>query len=158
MTIKLSSKPWFASWPNDIPQNLEYPKSTLHGILETTAEKFPEKIAIIYSSRTITYQELDSLSNKFAGALAALGVEKGDRIGIFLPNIPQFIIGYYGALKAGAVLTPISPLHKEREVTYQLKDSEAETLIVLGSLYSLSEPPKALLILGESRVVDPLPA
>ncbi len=139
MTNNASSKPWFASWPRDIPQNLEYPNSTLHGILETTAEKFPKKIAIIYSTRTVTYQELNSLSNKFAGALAALGVEKGDRIGIFLPNIPQFMIAYYGALKAGAVLTPISPLHREREVAYQLKDSESETLIVLDSLYSIIE-------------------
>lgn len=139
MTMKAYKKPWFGSWPKGIPQKLEYPNSTLQELLKTTAEEFPDKIAIVYSSRNITYKELDSLSDKFAGALAVLGVGKGDKIAILLPNIPQFIVAYYGALKAGAVLTPISPLNKEREVTYQLKDSEAETLVVLNSLYPIVE-------------------
>ena len=68
-----------------------------------------------------------------------LGVKKGDRVAIFLPNIPQFVIAYFGILKTGAVLTAISPLHREREVEYQLSDSEAETIIALDSLYPIVE-------------------
>jgi long-chain acyl-CoA synthetase len=139
LPVQAKNKPWFSSWPQDLPQNLEYPEVPLHKILEKTAEEHPEKAAIAYFEREITYAELDSLSNQFAGALAALGVKKGDRVAIFLSNIPQFLIAYYGVLKAGAVLTAISPLHKEREVAYQLNDAEAETVVALDSLYPIVE-------------------
>ena len=135
--MQAKKKPWFGSWPQDLSQNLEYPKVTLHEILEKTAKEHPEKVAVACSEREITYSELDSLSNQFAGVLAASGVKKDDRVAIFLPNIPQFLITYYGVLKAGAVLTAISPLHKEREVAYQLNDAEAETIIALDSLYPI---------------------
>jgi long-chain acyl-CoA synthetase len=137
--VQTENKPWFSSWPKNLPRNLAYPEVPLHAILEKTAKEHPEKAALAYAEREITYAELDSLSDRFAAALAALGVEKGDRVAIFLPNIPQFIIAYYGALKAGAVLTAISPLHKEREVAYQLCDSEAETIVALDALYPVVE-------------------
>jgi long-chain acyl-CoA synthetase len=137
--MQVKNKPWFRLWPKDVPKNLEYLKVPLHAILEKTAKKHPEKAAIAYLEEEITYAELNSLSNQFAGALRALGVKKGDRVAIFLPNIPQFVIAYYGILKAGAVLTAISPLHKERELEYQLTDSEAETIIALDSLYPIVE-------------------
>jgi long-chain acyl-CoA synthetase len=137
--MQAKNEPWFSSWPQDVPKNLEYPKVPLHAILEKTAKEHPEKAAIAYSEGEITYAELDSLSNQFAAALAALGVKKGDRVAVFLPNIPQFVIAYYGVLKAGAVLTAVSPLHKEHEVAYQLNDSEAETIVALDSLYPVVE-------------------
>ncbi len=137
--MQAKNEPWFSSWPQDVPPNLEYPKVPLHAILEKTAKEHPEKAAIAYSEGEITYAELDSLSNQFAAALIALGVKKGDRVAVFLPNIPQFVIAYYGVLKAGAVLTAISPLHKEREAAYQLNDSEAETVVALDSLYPVVE-------------------
>jgi long-chain acyl-CoA synthetase len=133
------NKPWYSLWPKNVPKNLEYPKVPLYEILEKTAKEHPEKAAIAYFDGEITYRELDSLSTKFAAALAALGDKKGDRVAIFLPNIPQFVIAYYGVLKAGAVLTAISPLHKEREVEHQLSDSEAETIVTLDSLYPIVE-------------------
>ena len=69
--------------------------------------------------------------------LFKLGVKKGDRVAIFLPNIPQFVVAYFGILKAGAVATSISPLHREREVEYQLNDSGAETVVALDSLFPI---------------------
>jgi long-chain acyl-CoA synthetase len=135
--MQAKNKPWFRLWPKDVPKNLEYPKVPLHAILEKTAKEHPEKAAIAYFEGEITYRELDSLSNQFAGALNALGVKKGGRVAVFLPNIPQFVLAYFGTLKAGAVLTAISPLHKEREVAYQLNDSEAETIVALDSLYPI---------------------
>jgi long-chain acyl-CoA synthetase len=137
--MQAKNKPWFRLWPKDVPKNLEYPKVPLHAILEKTAKEHPEKAAIAYFEGEITYRELDSLSNQFAAALAALGVKKGDRAAVFLPNIPQFVIAYFGVLKVGAVLTAISPLHREREVEHQLNDSEAETIIALDSLYPIVE-------------------
>lgn len=137
--MQTEKKPWFNSYPKDVPRKLEYPDVPLHEILEKTAKEHPEKAAIAYSGNSIAYAELDSLCKRFAAALAGLGVKKGDRVAIFLPNIPQFVIAYYGALKAGAVVTAISPLHKEREVAYQLGDSGAETIVALDQLYSIVE-------------------
>jgi long-chain acyl-CoA synthetase len=133
------NKPWFSSCPAEVPKSIEYPQIPLHAILTNTAKDNPEKATIAYFENEITYAELDSLSDQFASALAKLGVKKGDRVAVFLPNIPQFVIAYFGSLKAGAVLTAISPLHKEREVEYQLNDSEAETIIALDSLYPIVE-------------------
>ena len=133
------NEPWFTNWPADVPKSIEYPQVPLFEILRTTAKKHPEKTAISYFENEISYSELDLLSDKFAVALSKLGVPKGDKVAIFLPNVPQFIIAYFGILKVGAVTTAISPLYKEREVEYQLNDSEAETIVVLDSLYPIVE-------------------
>ncbi len=129
--------PWSNLWPNGIPKLIDYPEVPLQEILKKTGETCPEKIAIVYGEQEISYSQLEKLSNQFANALIKLKVEKGDRIAVFLPNIPQFIISYFGALKAGAVVTAISPLYREREVEYQLADSGAETIVVLDSLYPI---------------------
>jgi len=132
-------KPWFKFWPKDVPRHIEYPEISLSQLLTRTSEKAPQQTAIIYFNRKITYSQLDQASNKFAAALVAQGVKKGDKVAIFLPNIPQFVIAYYGTLKLGAVETAISPLYKEREVEHQLADSEAETIVVLDILYPILE-------------------
>jgi long-chain acyl-CoA synthetase len=131
--------PWFKCWPAGVPKHIEYPNVPLQEILKKAAEAYPEKAAIVYGEREISYGQLEAFSNQFANALVKLGVEKGDRVAVFLPNIPQFIISYFGALKAGAVVTTISPLHREREVLYQLADSGAETIVVLDSLFPIVE-------------------
>lgn len=135
--MQMENKPWFGSWPPAVPRKIEYPKTPLHELLEKAAKAYPTKTAIAYGEREITYAELNSLSSRFAAALSKLGIEKGERVALFLPNIPQFVIAYYGILKTGAVLTAISPLHKEREVAYQLNDAEAGTIIALDTLYPI---------------------
>ena len=132
-------KLWFKRWPADVPKSIEYPAVPLQGLLEKTADQYPDKVAISYCEQEITYSRLNSLSNRFGYALAKLGVLKGDRVALFLPNIPQFLIAYFGALKAGAAVTAISPLHREREVEHQLSDSGAETVVALDSLYPIVE-------------------
>lgn len=132
-------KPWFKSWPEGVPQHIDYPEVPLFELLRKTAQKYPNHTALIYFNRAITYKELDEASDKFATALVDLGVKKGDRVAIFLANVPQFIISYYGTLKTGAIVTAVSPLYKEREVEHQLGDSEAETIVVLDLLYPLVE-------------------
>src|SRR5512136_865299 len=102
------AKPWYLSWPAGVPQTLQYQSVPLFQLLRKTAKENPKKIAIAYRDIDITYSELDSLSDKFASALASMGVRKSDRVAIWLPNIPQFIIAYYGILKVGAVVTAIS--------------------------------------------------
>jgi long-chain acyl-CoA synthetase len=120
-----------------VPKHLEYPNVPLHGILHKTAGVFSKKTAIVYDERDISYGELEMFSNQFANALVKLGVEKSDRVAVFLPNVPQFIIAYFGALEAGAVITTISPLNREREVEHQLADSGAKTIVTLDSLYPI---------------------
>jgi long-chain acyl-CoA synthetase len=120
-----------------LPRKIEYPQVPLQGILHESAEKFPQKTAIVCGEREITYARLDAVSNQFANALSKLGVKKGDRVAVFLPNVPEFIIAYFGTLKAGAVVTAISPLHREREVEYQLRDSGAEAIVTLDSLFGV---------------------
>ncbi|MBX5328461.1 MAG: long-chain fatty acid--CoA ligase [Candidatus Bathyarchaeota archaeon] len=132
-------KPWFKFWPEKVRKHIDYPEIPLFEFLRKTAEKYPFKTALVYFHREITYKELDLLTDKFATALDSLGVKKSDKVAIFLPNVPQFIIAYYGAIKIGAIATAISPLYKEREVEHQLNDSEAETIVVLDLLYPIIE-------------------
>jgi long-chain acyl-CoA synthetase len=110
---------------------------TLQSILSKTAEALPEKIAITYGNQKFTYKKLDDFSSRFAGALVNCGVARGSRVALFLPNIPQFVIAYFGVLKAGGIVTVVSPLHKSEEVEWQLCDSGAQAIVVLEPLYSI---------------------
>ncbi len=130
-------KPWFKFWPAAVPENLDYPEVPLHQLLRKSAKKHPEALVLVFFEREITYAELDLLSDQFAAAPAALGVKKDGKVAVFLPNIPQFINAYFGALKAGPVITAISPMRKEREVAYQLNDSQAETIVSLDTIYPI---------------------
>jgi len=128
-------RPWFRNWPEGVPKRIDYPKFPLHALLEKSVQDFPDKPAIIFLGKKITYRELGSLVNRFATALYNLGVRKGDVVGLYLPNMPQFVIAYYGALKIGAVVTGISPLFIERELEFQLSDSEAKAIVLLDALF-----------------------
>jgi len=131
------NKPWLDNWPAQVPKHIDYPNVPLQGLLEKSAEAYPKNVAIIGREQETTYAQLDLLTNQFANALTKLGIVKGDRVALFLPNIPQFVIAYFGALKAGAVVTALSPLYREREVEYQLRDSGAQTVVALDSLYPI---------------------
>jgi len=129
--------PWFGSWPKDVPQHIDYPDFSLGELLRKSALASPAQVAINYFGTCITFKELDGLVDKFGAALQNMGVGKGDRIAIYLPNIPQFVIAYYGALRVGAVVVACSPLYKEREIGYILKDSEAKVIVAWDRLYPL---------------------
>src|SRR5262245_46683399 len=98
-------------------------------MLRESARAVPEKAAIIFDDFKLTYDHLDALSNQVAGGLRAAGVEPGDRVALMLPNVPQFVIGYYGILKAGAIAVPMNVLLKAPEVAYYLADSGARCLV-----------------------------
>jgi len=130
------NRPWFSAWPEDVPKSIKT-RVALHEILERTSKSYPEKVAIAFSDREITFQDLNLFSDEFAAALIAFGVKKNDRVAVFLPNVPQFVITYFATLKIGAVVTAITPLLKEREIEHQLNDSEAATIVTLDSLYPI---------------------
>jgi len=125
----------FKSWPDQWPKNLNYPEQPVYSFLDHTAARVPNRIAIIFGGMELTYGQLKELSDRFATALDDMGVRKGDRVAIHLLNMPQFAIAYYGAIRIGAVFTPLSPLLSPREALHQLNDSEAETLISMDLLF-----------------------
>ena len=130
-------KPWFASYDPGVPLTLDYPRLPLYQFLESAAARFPQRTATIYQGAALTYEQIDEFANRFANALIALGVRKGDRVALLLPNTPQFAMTYYGALKAGAIVVAVNPLWVEREVEHQLADCGAETIVVLSRRYPL---------------------
>jgi long-chain acyl-CoA synthetase len=132
-------KPWLAHYEPGVPPSLEYPAVTLHGLLERTAERYPERLATIFLGGKLSYRALNEAANRFAQALLHLGLQPGDRVALMLPNCPQFLIAFYGALKAGAVVVAINPLYTPRELEYQLNDAEAGILVTLSKFYPTVE-------------------
>ncbi|RJP27810.1 MAG: acyl-CoA synthetase [Actinobacteria bacterium] len=121
----------YVSWPQGVCKHLSYPEIPVFQVLRSSAARWPERNAMIFGGMEITFRELDLLTDRFAAALADQGVKKGDRVGVHLPNCPQFAIAYFGLLKAGAVFVPLSPLLSERELAFQLDDAGVETYIGL---------------------------
>jgi long-chain acyl-CoA synthetase len=132
-------KPWLKFYDEDVPHTLKYPRVPLHWFLEESARKHPDTLASImpgkFGETTLTFKEINALANRLANALVDLGVKKGDRVAIYMPNCPQFMIAYYAILKAGGVVVATSPLYSPREVEHQLNDSGAETIILLSMFY-----------------------
>ena len=100
----------FTAWPAEWPRSLSYPEQPVFAFLDHTAVRAPDRIALIFGGMELTFGELKNLADRFAAALTSMGIQKGDKVAIHLPNCPQFAIAYYGALKTGAVFTPLSPL------------------------------------------------
>ena len=114
-------------------------KYPLQEILKRTAARVPEKVAVIDGEKSYTYRQLDEYSDRFAAALARLGVVKGDRVGILTPNCIEFEIAFFGIIRAGAVATTINSGYREREVAHQINGAGAEVLIVHEELLPVAE-------------------
>lgn len=128
-------KVWLELYPDEIPASIDYDEKPLHEFLIDTAKRYPEKKALYFMGKEITYSELLDQTKKMASYLQSLGMEKGERVSIMLPNSPQSVIAYYGALMAGAIVVQTNPLYKERELEYQMKDSGAKFIICLDMLF-----------------------
>jgi long-chain acyl-CoA synthetase len=133
--VMTGSRPWTRFYEPSVPPSLPYPDLTLGSLLEATARKFSDHTALLFYGKKISYAELDALANRFAHGLATLGVRKGDRVAIMLPNVPQMVIAYYGTLRTGAIAVPTNPLYHEHELEVQLRDSGAETIVALDLFY-----------------------
>jgi long-chain acyl-CoA synthetase len=116
---------------------IDIPEIPFGEMLWESAQRFPEKIALVFQGQKISYRELDGLANSFANALAKLGVKKGDRVALYMTNRPEYIISVYGIARLGAVFTPMNPTYKEGEIEHQLNDADASVLVVQESLYPL---------------------
>jgi long-chain acyl-CoA synthetase len=127
---------WLAHYDQGVPETLgPYPERTLPDDLAEAVAQRPEAPALLFKGRTISHGELDRRSDAFAAALAGLGVAKGDRVALLLPNCPQFLICELGAWKAGAVVHPLNPIYTEQELEGALRRTRAETIVVLSPFY-----------------------
>lgn len=128
-------RPWHKHYPKEVNTSYDYPKQNLAQFLIDSATKYPEQTALYFLGKTMTYGELLDSAYRFAHVLKGLGVKKGDRVAVMLPNCPQSVIAYYGTLLYGAIVVQTNPLYVERELEYQLKDSGATVLVVLDLLF-----------------------
>ena len=136
-------QPWFKSYEPLVPHTLEYPDITLDAFLAESARKYPYNTASNFVlsylaggrftvGGKLTYRKLSELADRFATALYQLGVRKGDRVALMLPNSPHFVIAFFGAMKLGAIVVNNNPTYTARELSPQLQDSGAETIILLN--------------------------
>jgi long-chain acyl-CoA synthetase len=135
--------PWFKSYEQRVPHTLEYPDVTLDYFLDESTRKYPYNTATNFVlsylaggrftvGGKLTYRKLNELVDRFAHALYQLGVRKGDRVALMLPNSPHFVIAFFGAMKIGAVVVNNNPTYTARELKHQIEDSGAETIILLN--------------------------
>jgi long-chain acyl-CoA synthetase len=145
----MEHRPWFDKYDKGVPRSLEpYPKIPLFGFVEQAARDYPDNTALIFKPRAMkgaldgltggkmTYRTLNELTDRLAGALARLGVKKGDRVVIFMPNSPQFIIAYFAIMKAGGIVVATNPLYSAREMEYQFNDCGAELILATSNFYA----------------------
>lgn len=125
---------WHRAYAPVVPPSVDYEHITMPEALQRTARNFPDSVALIMMGKKITYRELDDLVNRFASALADLGIQKGDKVALLLPNIPQVVISAYALFRMGAVVVMNNPLYTERELEHQLKDSDSRMAICLDLL------------------------
>jgi long-chain acyl-CoA synthetase len=131
-------KAWFNSYPQEVSYQLKKTSGSLYEMFEDSSNLFSQNIAIVFFNRKILYADLKESVLRFAFFLKQLGIKKGDRVGIMLPNSPQFVISYYALLKLGAVVVLFNPMYTEREIQLQVDDSEIETFITLDLFYEKS--------------------
>ncbi|NMC05350.1 MAG: long-chain fatty acid--CoA ligase [Candidatus Lokiarchaeota archaeon] len=138
-------KPWFKHWPPGVPKAIDPVPIPLDQILRDAARAFPDAIATTYYDAQLTYAKLDEIADRIATGLVKLGLKKGDTVALHFTNVPPCIASYFGVLRAGGIVTLISPLFKSLEIKYQLKDSDARFLVVwegFDGLYDYDGLPK----------------
>lgn len=132
----MDNKPWLKNYDKGVPATLQpYVQQTIVDLMRETVSQRPDHMALYFKGTKMSYGQLDQLSDQFANALIAMGVKKGDRVALVMPNIPQFVVAEFGAWKAGAVAACINPLYTEYELEHALNECGAETAVVMTLFY-----------------------
>ncbi|MBW2490035.1 MAG: long-chain fatty acid--CoA ligase [Deltaproteobacteria bacterium] len=132
--IRYENKPWLTSYEKGVPEKLDYEDICLPKILERTAGKFPNKMALLFEGYKVTYRELDDMVTRFSAALNSFGIQKGDSVAILLPNLIPCVVAYYAILRVGGIAVMNNPLYSDRELEHQFNDSGSKVLITLDLL------------------------
>lgn len=130
----MSNKPWLRHYPVEVPPTFNYPTHNLAKFLVESAVNYPENIALEFMGKKISYRTLLDSCYRFANTLLKLGIQKGERVAVMLPNCPQAVIAYYGTLLMGGVVVMTNPLYMPRELEHQLRDSESRLIVTLDAL------------------------
>lgn len=151
--------PWLAHYPAGVSWHQQITAAPLYKLLDAAASRHPARICTNFLGRTITYGEMSRLVDRAAAGLVKLGVGKGTKVGLFLPNSPTFIVFYYAVLKAGGTVVNYNPLYTVEELTFQVKDSETDLMVTLD-LKVLFSKVEALMVAGTLKraIVASFPA
>ena len=132
----MTAPTWLKGYDEGVPTTLQpYPERTLLDYLSESARDWPDRRFLLFKGSSVSYRQLEQESDSLAAALVAIGVKRGDRVALCLPNCPQFMIAEFAAWKAGAIVSPFNPTYSEREMAVVLQATGAETLIVLNRFY-----------------------
>lgn len=131
----MEKRPWHDWYDEGVPVSIDYPDVPLFHFLEDSARKYPDQPCTIFKGAEITYREMSKLTDTLAAGLADLGVRKGDRVGILIPNTPQFVLAYFAVLKIGGVVVATNPMYTGREIIHQANDSGMKVMIVMSNFY-----------------------
>ncbi len=123
--------PWTANYDNGVDWNMNFGAKPVFALLDETRTKFADRPAFDFLGKKYTWAEISDLSSRFAAGLQALGIKKGQKIGLFLPNSPYFLIAYYGILRTGATVVNFNPLYAEKELAHQIADSETDMMVTV---------------------------
>ena len=132
----MAGRPWTKYYDEGVPTTIDYPAVPLYYFLEEAAQKYPNNPCTLFKGAEISYREMNDLSNRLAAGLIDLGVKKGDRVGIFMPNTPQFVMAYFAILKVGGVVVATNPLYSSREIEHQVNDAGVEIMLVMSNFYN----------------------
>jgi long-chain acyl-CoA synthetase len=149
MNLTYADKPWLKHYDDGVAQTIAVPDHPLPWLLEESARKSPNNVAIVFQGQKINYRELNDAADAVAAGLVASGFKKGDRAVIYMPNTPQFVMIYFGVLRAGGIVIATNPLYSERELQHQLQDCGAETVFVMSRYY---QPLKNVQRQGQTNV------
>jgi len=135
-SLDMKKYPWLKHYDPGVPYSLQpYPEQTLLDVVSDTVHQRPDHTVSIFKGARLSYATLQGLSDAFANALISDGIKKGDRVGLLLPNCPQFLITQFGVWKAGGIAAPINPLYTEHELERLFKECQVETVVVLTPFY-----------------------
>ncbi len=132
---QMSKHPWFLHYPEGTPHELSLPPETLMTMFSRSAQRFARRPALYFFGKTLSYHDCLSLIERFACGLAALGIRKGDRVALCLPNTPQAVIAYFGIIRAGGIVVPCNPTYTEHELSHQLRDAGTRAIVVLDMMH-----------------------
>jgi len=133
----MEDRPWLKHYDSGVPYHIEYPPVPLFYFLEESARKYPGRACTMFKGAKVSYAEMDELTDRLAAGLAELGVKQGDPVGVMMPNTPQFVVAFYGILKAGGAVVANNPLYTARELEHQLNDAGVEVMLVMSNFYNL---------------------
>lgn len=131
----MKDRPWVEHYDKGVPATIEYPQAPLFHFLDDSARKYPDRACTIFKGAVVTYKEMNDITDHLAAALVDMGVKRGDRVGIFMPNSPQFVMAYYAILKAGGVVVATNPLYTAPEIEHQASDAGIEVMFVMTNFY-----------------------